>query len=127
MHSLARIAAQLAVLAVLVLPSSALAIGVIPIGGKVVGIINCPPPLHGYEFIVAGLSLVGSGAFWYLPGASITFPHGPPIVGEWVLGLASPGGACGPARSIMQGTSLPVPLGGGTTGASAVLNAHGLY
>lgn len=73
----------------------------IPIGGKVVSVYPCPH-LPGYLVTVVGFG-IGSGVFWYLPGATITYLYGPPFVGEWILGLAPAMGCTAPA--LMTGTS----------------------
>ena len=85
--------------AVLVAPFSALAF--IPIGGKVVAVSPCPH-LAGYLVTVAGFG-IGSGMFWYLPGATLTYLYGPPFIGEWILGLSPSMGCTAPA--LMTGTS----------------------
>lgn len=74
----------------------------VPIGGKVTAVFPC---LHsgGYLYTVVGFGL-GSGLFWYFPGV-LTYPLGPPIIGEWVLGLAAPVGACGLATEF-EGTGI---------------------
>lgn len=85
----------------LLLPITAGAVG-IPIGGKVINILPCPPHVPGYLYVVAGFG-IGSGVFWYVPG-TLTFLYGPPVIGKWVLGISAPAGACGPATT-MNGTS----------------------
>jgi hypothetical protein len=82
-------------------PLSALAF--LPIGGKIVSEIPCP---HSVGFIVTVVGFgVGTGVFWYLPGATITYLYGPPILGEWILGLSDVPSTCG-ARMTMTGTSV---------------------
>ncbi len=87
--------------ALLAAPLSVFAIS--PIGGKVVSEIPC---IHGGGFIVTVVGFgIGSGVFWYLPGASFTYLYGPPVVGEWILGLSDvPNPACG-ERITYSGTS----------------------
>jgi len=88
--------------AFLLLPSAAAAVTGIPIGGKVVSIFPC---LHnaGYLYAVAGFG-IGSGVFWFVPG-TLVYPIGPPVVGEWILGMAAPAGTCG-AATLYEGTGI---------------------
>ena len=89
-----------ATVVLLVAPLSALAIS--PIGGKVVSMIPCP---HNVGFIVTVVGFgIGSGVFWYIPGASIAYLYGPPFIGEWILGLSDFPSACG-ERITYAGTS----------------------
>jgi hypothetical protein len=77
--------------AVLVIPLSALAIS--PIGGKVVAEVPCE---HGPGFMVTVVGFgIGSGVFWYIPGASFAYLYGPPVIGEWILGLSDIPSGCG--------------------------------
>lgn len=90
-----------AVAAVVAAPLSAFAIS--PIGGKVISVV---PSIHcgGLIVTVVGFGM-GSGVFWYVPGLSIAYLYGPPIVGEWILGLSDiPNPSCG-ERITFSGTS----------------------
>ena len=94
----------LTLVGVLVIAAPLSAAAFLPIGGKVVSVTVCPH-IPGYIIGVAGFG-VGSGLFWYLPGATITYLYGPPVVGEWVLGLSDvPFAACGASRATYTGTS----------------------
>lgn len=78
------------------------AFAISPIGGKVVAEVPC---LHGPGFMVTVVGFgIGSGVFWYLPGASIAYLYGPPIIGEWILGVSDVPTGCG-ERITYSGTS----------------------
>ena len=86
--------------ALLAAPLSAFAF--LPIGGKIVSEIPCPTG-PGFIVTVVGFG-IGSGVFWYLPGASFAYLYGPPIIGEWILGLSDIPSTCG-ERITYSGTS----------------------
>jgi hypothetical protein len=92
---------MLAVAAAALLAAPLSAFAFIPVGGKVVAVSPCPH-LAGYLVTVAGFG-IGTGVFWYLPGATLTYLYGPPVIGEWILGL-SPAMGC-TAPMLMTGTS----------------------
>ncbi len=100
MQNLEKIIISSLVAIFLLAPLSALAF--LPIGGKVTSEIPCP---HSAGFLVTVVGFgVGSGIFWYLPGASISYLYGPPVVGEWILGLSDIPSTCG-ERITFAGTS----------------------
>jgi len=89
--------------AALLAPLSASAF--LPIGGKVTTMVPCPHNA-GWMVTVVGFG-IGSGVFFYMPGATLTYLYGPPIIGDWILGLSDLPTVCG-ERMTMIGTS---PLG----------------
>ncbi|MDE1924995.1 MAG: hypothetical protein KGH79_02340 [Patescibacteria group bacterium] len=101
MNQLLRIGISAALAIVFLAPLQTFAF--LPIGGKIIAVHPCPPLVPGYAIDVVGFG-IGTGIFWYVPGVTLTYLYGPPFVGEWILGLAAPLGACGPATT-MTGTS----------------------
>lgn len=78
----------------------------VPIGGKVVSVSPCPSNIPGYLISVVGFG-IGSGVFWYVPGATLTYLYGPPLVGQWVLGMSDIPTTCG-LRATFTGTGFGI-------------------
>jgi hypothetical protein len=128
MHRLARYTAAAICLVALALPFSVSAFT--PMGGLVTFLRPCNT---GYLITVINPGLIGSGEYMWTPG-TLSFLYGPPLIGEWVLGMTDVPLPCfigtvlyGYGQRItFMGSSIPLPVGS-DSGVNGVLNGHGLY